>query len=110
MKENQLDPQKRIEVLTALLNTTISVPKFTEVKVKGKVEQIPTGSYELSPFSDEELLMLKALIFMDLQDHVDCGRLAEAQEKRKSEIAKLDAVLKAAEKAEQQEVVPNPAI
>lgn len=96
MKENQAAPMERMKVLVDLLNIKVAFPKFTTQNVKGKVEQIPNGNYEVTPFTDEEIMMLKALIFMDIQDHVDCGRLTEMQNKRRSEQDRLAEVIKKA--------------
>ena len=97
MKE-QMDVVKRIELLTNLLNVRVAQPKFTEQKIKGRMEWVPTGSFDTSPLTENEIATLKALIFMDVNEHIDNGRIkAKSEELNKAKQEQVAELLKKSE-------------
>lgn len=81
----QIEASKRIELLTNMLNIRVAMPKFSLQKINGTMQEVPTGSFDTSPFNDSEIATLKALLFLDVQSSVDGGRL-EAKQKERSEL------------------------
>lgn len=82
MNETKLSAEKRMELLINMLNMKIDFPVYMEKKVKGKVEEVISKSVSLTPFNDNEIATLKALLFMDVNDHIDCGRIEAAKQQR----------------------------
>lgn len=98
-KQELLAPEARIQVLTALLNTRISVPKYTKQKIDREMQDVATGNIEITPFTDGEIDAIKGLIFLDIEHYVDGGRVAARKAERD---AKNKAAIEALAKVEKE--------
>lgn len=89
-----MNATERLAALTALLNAKTAFPKYAEKVVKGKKEEYINGNFEASPFSDQELNTIKALIFLDIESEIDNGRLEAKRTAIKAEQEKMMQELK----------------
>jgi len=96
-----MDVVQRVQLLTNIMNVKVAYPKFTMQKnAAGKMEQVATGSFDVSPFSEMELNTIKALLFLDIEENLDGGRLKKKQEEVMSTRELVDKMIVNAEKEE----------
>ncbi len=64
---------REIEVLTKVLDLKVGYPKFNQMNKQGQTVQgeVITGSFECSPFNDNEILLIKGCILALTQQYIN---------------------------------------
>lgn len=75
-----------IKAITEALNARVSYPKLVEERSQGKIVTKATGSFEVCPFSENEVSYLKACVLSLVNQYIDNGTLVRPIEKDEKQL------------------------